>query len=182
VQLPGIFTSLRIRLLLLVLLALSPAFGLIVHSDLEAKAKAALAAEQQTRQLAARVAAEQARLFAQTRQLLITLADLPLIRDADMLPRCQSTLERIRQRTPQFADIGIVDNQGNLLCSAIPFTTPINFADRSWFRRARDSRGFATGDYLVGRLTGLPSIGLAYSHLDGHGEVDKVIYATIDLA
>ena len=177
----GFATSLRDRLLILVLLALMPAFGLIVYSAWDEKAKAVADAERQTRMLAVQIATEQAHLIDQTQHMLVTLADLPIIRDADLQPRCPETLGKIRRRTPLYANIGVVDAQGNLLCSAEPFTPPVSFADRAWFQRALASGAFATGDYLIGRLTGLPSVVLAYPLADRQGRVEKVLYAAIDL-
>lgn len=69
--------SLRARLLLLVSMAVAPAFGLVVFSTWEDRVAADTEAQRQTRQLALIVAAEHARLIEQGRQLLITLSSLP---------------------------------------------------------------------------------------------------------
>ncbi|MFA7268388.1 MAG: response regulator [Sterolibacterium sp.] len=174
--------SLRGRLLLLVLLAVLPAFGLIGYSTWEDKAAAQAEAEHQTRQLASLIADEQKRLIVEAQQMLSILSNIPYVTVPELLPRCRQSLPRIRQQNPFYANIGMVDAEGNLLCSAIPFDTPINFSDRAWFRRAVASGKFAVGDPIVGRLTGAPSLGMGYPVFGEDGRLLKVLYATFDLA
>lgn len=175
--------SLRGRVLLLIALATTPAIALLVFSTWEERARATTEAERQTQQLAIVVADEQRHIIDQGRQLLTVLSSLPGIRDR-ALPsaECDEILARVRRQNPIYANIGVVDTQGTLLCSALPFKPPISFADRAWFRRPLVTREFSVGDYLVGRLTGLPSVGLGYPITEASGEFKGVIYATIDLA
>lgn len=174
--------SLRARLLSLVMLALLPAFGLVIFTTWEEKASADARARQQMRQLATLVAGEEKRLIGETRFLLSILANLPYVFVPELLPRCQESLPRIRQQNRMFANIGMTDPNGMLLCSAIPFASPVNFGDRSWFRRAVAGKGFAIGDYLVGRLTGVPSVVVSYPVYGPDGKLLKVLYAALDLA
>ncbi|UUZ77618.1 cache domain-containing protein [Polaromonas sp. P1(28)-13] len=53
--------------------------------------------------------------------------------------------------------------------------------DRAYFRDAVARRGFVAGEYIVGRLTGKPSITFALPVLDGDGRVVIVAYASLDL-
>ncbi|MBI2305888.1 MAG: response regulator [Rhodocyclales bacterium] len=173
---------LRDRLLLLVLVAVAPGFVVIAYSAWEGLVKARAGAERQTRQLATYVAEEQNRLIAQSRQLLGVLALLPIARDADMLPQCNKAMDSIRRNNAMYGNLGMVDAQGNMLCSALPFTPGFNIADRSWFRRALDSRDFAIGDYLIGRLSGRPSLTLSMPVLDDAGKVQKIVFAAVNLS
>jgi len=174
--------GLRGRLLLLVLLAIAPAYGLMVFSAREEQGVATAEAQRQTRQVAVIVAEEQNRLIHETQQLLATVTSLPVVRDADMLPRCSDTVARIRQQNPMYGNIGMVDAAGNVLCSALPFKPGLNVADRPWFRRALAERGFVIGDYLIGRVSGLPSLTLSLPVMDAQGQVQMVVFAAIDLA
>lgn len=174
--------SLRSRLLLLVLLSMLPAFGLLIYSATEQRAIAVTAAQQEMRDLATRVTAEEKRLISGTRHMLSILSNIPYVTVPELLPRCRESLPRIRRQNPLYANIGMVDADGNLLCSALPFTAPINFADRAWFSRTVASREFSVGDPLVGRLTGVASLGMGYPVYDEDGGLLKVLYATFDLA
>ncbi|MFC5302810.1 response regulator [Azospira restricta] len=176
------FPRLRERLLLLVLLAVAPGFMLIAYSAWEGRAQARAGTERQTRQLAIHVTEEQSRLIAQSRLLLGILSRLPIVRDAATDPECGRTLNTIRRDNPMYGNIGVVDAEGTMLCSALGFKAGMNVADRSWFRRALDSRGFAAGDYLIGRLSGLPSLTLSLPVLDDTGTTRKVLFAALDLS
>ncbi len=174
--------TLRGRLLLLVLLAVAPVFGLIGVATWEERVQASADAERQTRQWAVLVAEEQGRLIEQARQLLALLASMPVMRDPAFLDRCNATLAQIRQQNPFYGNIGMADAGGTVRCSALPLKQVVNAADRSWFRRAVESRKAAIGDYLVGRISGLPSLTLGYPVLDEAGRVQSVLFAAIDLA
>ena len=180
---PWAFRSLRLRVLLAIALAVVPSFALIANSAWEARTRATADAERQVQQLAIVVADEQQRIIDQTRQLLGLLAGLPAIRDRPLpSPECDETLARIRRQNPLYANLGIVDTEGNLLCSALPFKPPVNFADRAWFRRPIATGEFSVGEYLVGRLTGLPSVGIGQPLPGADGRSRGIAYATVDLA
>ncbi len=173
--------SLRARLLLLVLLAVVPAFALIIFSTWEDNAIAQAEAKRKTQELATLVAEEEQRHIEGARDLLAILANIPYVTVPELLSRCREYLPRIRSQNSIYANIGMVDAQGKLKCSAISFAGPINFADRAWFRRAVANRNFAVGDYLVGKLTKVPSVGLGYPVYADDGRLLNVLYATIDL-
>lgn len=173
--------SLRGRLLLLVLLSALPAFGLIAYSAVESRAAAEAAARRQTAELASRIAREEKRLIGDTRQFLALLSELIIVRDSAMLPRCSGTLALLHKQYPQYANIGMTDARGDLLCSALPFDGTINLADRSWFQRTVSTRDFAVGDPYVGRLTKIWSVGMAYPINGENGQLLKVLFATLDL-
>lgn len=173
--------SLRSRLLLLVLLSAFPAFGLIIYSAMEERIAAELDARRKTGELAVLFAEKEHRLINEIRQMLAILANIPYVTVPELLPRCRESLPRIHRQNPLLANIGMVDAEGNLLCSALPFDTPINFADRAWFRRAVSSREFAVGDPVVGRLTKVLGLGMGYPVYGGDGHLLKVLFATYDL-
>lgn len=180
---PAISSSigLRSRLLLLVLLSSLPAFGLIVYSAMEGRVAAVTEARQKTEGLAALVAEKENRLINETRQMLVILSNVPAMIVPELLSRCDGFLRSLRQQNPLYANIGMVDAEGNLLCSALPFDAPINFADRPWFRRAVAAKAFAVGDLLVGRLSKVPSLGMGYPVYGEDGRLQKVLYATLEL-
>jgi signal transduction histidine kinase/CheY-like chemotaxis protein/HAMP domain-containing protein len=175
--------SLRARVLLTIMLATMPAMVVVFYSAWEERNRATAEAERQTRQVAVVVVEAQERIIEQTRQLLALLGSLPTIRDHPLPSQeCNEILARARKHNPLYGNIGIVDTHGTLLCSGVPFQGPVTFADRHWFRRPMASANFAVGEYLVGRLTRLPSLGLGYPLTDARGHVRGVIYAAINLA
>jgi len=76
-------SSLRARLLLLVLLAIIPALGLILYTASAQRRTAAVEVEENALRLAQFAAANQGRASEGARQLLIALAQLPEVREGD---------------------------------------------------------------------------------------------------
>ena len=74
------FSSLRFRLILLVLLAVLPALGLILYTAVEQRRLATTEVQENALRLARFAAADQDNLIEGARQLLIALARLPEIR------------------------------------------------------------------------------------------------------
>lgn len=175
--------SLRARILLMILLTVLPAFGMIVyHTVWEDWKDAKTLAEQQTRQLATFVANEQGRLLDEARQMLSILSNLPIVRNPAMLPLCNDTLARLRRNNPLYANIGVVDAQGNLLCSALPFDAPINFSDRDWFIRAVASKNFIIGNYRMALLAKVPVVNVALPLYGSDGTLEKVVFSPLALS
>src|SRR4029079_6665515 len=89
------------------------------------------------------------------RQLLTVFARLPQLSTTDAAA-CNTFLAEMLKAYPLYLNIGVADPNGNLVCSALPFKGPINVADRVYFKTALEMKGFAIGDYQVGRVTQPP--------------------------
>ncbi len=174
------FSSLKVRLLLLVLLAVVPALGLILYTDLEERRIAIANARRDALRVARIVATNKDRLIQETQQLLMVLAQLPPVRTHDSRS-CSKFFSRLLQRYPLYANLGAVAPDGDVFCSAIPFTAPTNVTDRAYFRRALEKQDFAVGEYQIGRITGKASINFGYPVLDDAGQVRAVVFAAMDL-
>lgn len=113
------FSSLRLRLLLLVTLAVIPAFGLTFYTDQEERQLAAESARADALRLARLAAAEQAQVLEGARQLLLTVSQFPALQRAD-LAGCQTTFANILRQHQQYANLGLTTQAGDGLCSAVP--------------------------------------------------------------
>lgn len=174
------FSSLRARLLLLVLLAVIPALGLILYTAAEQRRSAALEAQANALRLARSVSSSQDDLIEGARQLLTALAQVPMVR-GDNPAECNSLFSVLVKKYAGYTNLGVVTPAGNIFCSGLPLPGPVNVADRAWFRRALESRDLVIGDYIVGRVTGKATLGLGYPVLDEAGAVRAVLYAGLDL-
>jgi PAS domain S-box-containing protein len=186
---PRLLASLRARLVLMVLLALLPVSVLTLYTDLMHRERAGQAARNKVQFLAGRASAEQSRLFEGARQLLTALAQIPALRDAPLAAdpgarraACERLLAELHSQYPNYNSLAVTSPDGEAVCSAPAFTAPVNFSDRDWFREAIRSGGFVVSHYLIGRITGQPTIVAAYPALDAAGQVQAVISATFDLA
>jgi hypothetical protein len=147
----GRFVSLRTRLILLVLLAVMPTLGLMFYTAYEDRQRETSDIQAHTLQLARIISVEEEQLILATRQLLITLAELPQMQGSDPTV-CSTFLADLLQDYQSYTNIGVIKPDGEVFCSALRLDRPINLADRAYFQRALQTHDFAIGDYEVGRI------------------------------
>ena len=128
-------TGLRARLMLLVLLAVIPAFGLMGYTAISQRQQAAVNAGRDAMNLARLAAQEQSQLIAATHQLLFMLSQLPAVKQPSNGAACGRILAELRKPYPYYTNFGVSTPDGRIFCSALPMARPVNNADRSYFRR-----------------------------------------------
>jgi signal transduction histidine kinase len=175
------FSSLRARLILLVLLAVIPALGVICYVAQEQRRVVSVEAQQNALRLARLVSANQDGLIEGARQLLTALAQVPVVRASHPVP-CSAFLGDLLKAYPLYANFGVADPKGEIFCSGLPLKAPVNAADRAWFQRAVQTGDFAIGDYQIGRITGKATVNFGYPILDDRGQTQAVAFAALDLA
>jgi len=176
----GLLSNLRVRFLLLVLVALLPALGLLIVSANEQRDEALATARNDARRVANLAAADQGRLIESTRQLLVVLARLPEVRGGGAV--CEGLLADLLAQYPLYTNLGVIAPNGVLVCSAVPMAEPLNLADRAYFQGAVTTGDFAVGEYQVGLVTGEPGLNAGYPLRDIAGNLVGVVYAAIGLA
>jgi steroid delta-isomerase-like uncharacterized protein len=175
-----VLSSLRVRAVLLVLLAVLPALGLLFFTASAERQSARDEAQEDARRFAQLAAADETRLIESTRQLLVVLARFPALRGADPAA-CDALLADLLAQFPLYANLGSIAPDGNLLCSAAPAQRPTNLGDRSYVQRALATGEFALGEYQIGRITGRASLNAALPVLDGTGNVRSLVFAALDV-
>jgi signal transduction histidine kinase len=174
------FSRLRVRLLVLVLLAILPALGLVLYTGFEQRAAARADAEASARRVVKLAAASQKQHFESTRQLLATLAQLPQVRP-DRAADCQALFTNLVHLHPIYANIGGLDAEGKVFASAKPPPTPqFDLSDQAYFKKARDTRKFAVGEYQTNGISGRPTLAMAYP-LFVDTNFAGVVFAALDL-
>ena len=172
---PTRFCSLRLRLLGLVFLMLVPWLVLTAYTQADERKAAIANVNDDAMRLIHIVTSNQAAQIEAARQLLTAFARLPQIHTKDAAA-CNAFLAEMLKAYPLYLNIAVADPNGNLVCSALPFRTPINVADRAYFKMALQMRDFAIGDYQVGRITNLPAISYAYPLVGPSREVDGIVF------
>ncbi|MBD2345690.1 PAS domain S-box protein [Anabaena subtropica] len=173
-------SSLRTRLLLLVLLAVIPALGLILYSASEQRRAAITEAQENTLRLVRLAANNQRQMVEGTRQLLTVLAQMPIIRQGNS-PDCHQLLADLLQQYPTYGNLAVIDTQGNIICSGITYSGRVNVTDRSYFKSALQTHKFVVGDYQIGRITKKPTVSFAFPVLNKVDQVQSVVMAALDL-
>ena len=174
------FSQIRTRLLLVVVLAVIPALVLTLYVGIKQKRQAAEQANREFLNVTKMVASEQERVLNGAKQLLGVLVHLPEVRSLEPV-LCDPLLASLLKSNPLYANFGVVDRNGMLLCSALPFSHPINDTDRMWFRRAVETRAFAVGDYVVSRTAHFPTLNCGCPFFDDDGNILGVAFAALDL-
>jgi PAS domain S-box-containing protein len=169
-----------VRLILLVFIALIPALILIIHNAKRDRDVSAEKIQEDAQRIVEIAASRQTRFIDSARQLLAVLAEMPEVASGDSMV-CNRFVKGLTDRYSVYGNLGRIDAEGNLVCSAIGLSGTLNLADRSYFRRAKDSKDFAIGDYQVGKVTNRGSVNFGYPILNRSGEVEGVIYAALDL-
>ncbi len=174
--------SLRTRLLLLVLFAFLPVFGLLFDNAIEQRQDAAHDAQAEALRLVHLASAQQKEVISNTRQILLAAAQFPSVRARGQERDCSRVLAELRRAYPYYTNLGVALPNGDIVCSAIPLKSRVNIADRRYFRAALRSREFSVGEFQVGRVTGKPAINLGHPILDRNNAVQAVVYAALDLS
>ena len=176
-----LFSKLRVRLLLLVLFSILPALALVVWTAVEQRRAAVAEGRASALRLARLAAIAQQQHIEATRQLLVTLAHLEAVRNRDA-QECGILFSNLLRLYPVYANLGAITPDGYLSASAIPSTNRVFVGDRSYFIQATNSMKFGVGEFQIGRVTGKPTLNMAFPVRDEEsGELSVVVFAALDL-
>lgn len=173
--------GLRLRLLLLVLLAVLPALTLVGISAIRNRSTLAGQAEENALRVARLSAAGHESAMEGARQFLTALARVPEVRSGNVA-RCEELVRDLLTRFPNYLNFGLADLPGgDVTCSAVPSTTRVNVRDRTYFQRAVQTGGFSIGDFVIGRVTGQPSLAFGIPVLGDDGRPHAIAFAALSL-
>jgi diguanylate cyclase (GGDEF)-like protein/PAS domain S-box-containing protein len=174
------FGSIRVRLILLVVVAIIPSLAIILLTGQESRRFSANSAQNDAMQLAVVASGNQDLLVETSRQMLAGLASLPELRREDSRT-CSALFTNLLNQYKQYNNIIVVKPNGDLWCSGIPAGGSTNYADRGWFTEVMRTRGFVIGDYVMGRITKKPQTLICYPIIAVGGKVHKIIVAGFNL-
>ncbi len=177
IRVPGV----RASLLLLVLLAGLPGMGLTLWTGVSQRHTAAALVQADAKALVDRLSADEQRPFQETLEVLSLVAGRWEVRQSDPFI-CSSYLAGVLKRYPRYYNFGVATLDGDVYCNALTLTSTVNVTDRSYFREVLRTRGFAVGDYQIGRITGKPAVNAGFPVLDAAGRLHGVVFAAMSLA
>ncbi|WP_461518954.1 cache domain-containing protein [Porticoccus sp.] len=94
---------------------------------------------------------------------------------------CSAYLVELQEDFPQYLNFGVINPDGSIQCSALPFKKGARLDDRDYFISAKKSRTVSMGNYQIGRITGKASINFGFPLYDNKGEFNGVIFAAINI-
>jgi len=170
-------SSLRARLIAFVLLAVLPAFGVILFTDQRHRASIAEQVQKNALGSARVIATEQRMIFENAHQLLITLARLPQLREGNAAA-CKKILAALLE--PLYVDLGVMDAKGNLMCNALGSQI---FQSRrlknSFVGRVVESRDIAVGEIQRDASNGKMVIELGFPVGESTGSLRAVAFVVL---
>jgi PAS domain S-box-containing protein len=175
------FSSLRVRGIILVLIAVLPVLGLTIYSYVVQSRNAIVEAEKDATTIVKNAARGQEALIANAHQLLTTLSQIPQVQQGDP-DACTAIFTDLVEKNKRYGSLIMVDLAGQLIAGAPAVAKPVNYADRSWFQRVKQTRGLAMSDRpMVGRVSGKFTLVFAYPVLDRAGQFKAILSVGLDL-
>jgi len=172
-------SGLRSRLIVLILMAVVPAFGLILDSAAKHRELTASQVKQNALVAARVIASEQDRVLENAHQFLVTLARVPQIRDSDKAS-CRKILSGLLE--PRYADLVLADRKGNPLCTALPVGSSIASSKGIHHARSVETYDFSVGNLRYHPASGKILLDVSYPVSDQPGVVRAVVSAALDMS
>jgi PAS domain S-box-containing protein len=178
----SLLSSLRGRLVALVLVAVLPSFAILIYAERDQRALLVRQVGVEAHDLARLVAERHQRAADRARGLLTGIARLPSLRAGDG-PACSRDVAAVlAEAAPSYANVGAATPGGDLFCSAAPLAHAVNLSDRVHFRGPLERGEFTIGGWIRARSRGgLPSFGFGLPVRGASGEVVAVAVASLDL-
>jgi signal transduction histidine kinase/ActR/RegA family two-component response regulator/HAMP domain-containing protein len=165
----------------IILLALAPALMLVLRTHAEQSQAVRQRSYEDARRLVHLAALDQDRVLDGTRQLLTALAQLPEVR-GEQWDNCTKLFGELFERYEGYTNMGVADQNGDVMCAAIPNEQRVNITDREYFQRTMATQAFSVGKYQIGRTSRQPNLGSGYPVFDNEGAVKAVAWASRDLS
>jgi PAS domain S-box-containing protein len=172
-------SSLRIRLLLLIIMAVIPALIYIFYTAAEQRDHKESEIREETMHVARLAANSIEQLIEGAHQVLIGYSKLPAVRNYDS-PACNNYFSIVKEQLPMYANIAAVKPNGDVFCSSISVDKKINLSDRLFFQTAIKTRDYSIGEYVIARVYGKPSFALGLPVMD-EKRLIAVVYVSLDL-
>jgi hypothetical protein len=171
--------TLQLRLLILVFVAFVPALAFFWYTSNELRDLQLQGKEEELVRRAQVIATEYQLLLEESQRYLSTLAEFPQI-SAGRAPNCSEYLQRSLSHAQEYTTISLIGMDGYLACGAVTPDGELYLGDRAYYTRASARGSFAVGSFSIGRMTGLPVVGMALPIRDGD-RMAWVLAASLDL-
>ena len=186
--LPKPLTSIRARLALIILFAMTALVGLLIYQGVRQQREDRRRADENLLRVTTFAAHSERERFDAAKRLLTLASQSQSFRNVAAFPRskeafnsCTSALFNLDRLLPETSGFALWDASGNSLCSSKGATTAqYNVRDRLWFQTARQSQAIATGSYEWAPPDGEPSLGFGMPIRDANGS-EVVAYLSTGL-
>lgn len=174
--------SIHAWLFILVLIVAVPLVGLVAYTSYAQMRDQSAAAYAHTLSHARLTAANTQQFITESQQLLAGIAQRPAIRAVDAA-NCDPVIATFQDVNPLFANIGVVNLQGQVICSALPQPDGrfVSVASSDWFQKVINSRQPVISAPFIGPISHRWVSVLAHPISDTNGRLVGVLALPIDL-
>lgn len=172
---------LQIRLMVLVVLSMTPIFGLILYNGYEQRQADSEAVRLSAEELLRNVRHNHEQLIDNAHHLLLAMAQLPPVLRQDVA-HCKKVFNNLLGQFATYIQFTAFTPDGSLFCSAPDRGAHFSIADRAHYRRARETKSFTMSDYVVSRLLGTPAVFLIQPVIAGDDELNGFVSAGLNMA
>ena len=172
--------SLLSRLLALTFVSVLPAIAVLLYNEYDLRTAREAHLREQAMQSARATADELDRIVEGARDLLVTIADAPLVRTMDW-PGCNRYLADLADSYTSYARLAVADRTGRIVCANTPAQYEPSLVDRPHFQEAFTRREFTVGRYIVGRRSGVTLLPFAAPFQDQDGRIGGVVVIGLKL-
>lgn len=174
-----VFSGLRFRLFLLVLLTCAPLVALTLHTAGEERRRALENWRQRSQRMLQISQQEEQAAVAAGRQLLLAISESSPVHSLDP-GKAAEYLSDLLKTYPRYFNLGIISTNGTLLASARPVLNRDQTAPQL-FRKVLETRTFALGALSSDAERNPAVVAFGYPILDDSDRMLAVLYADLDL-
>jgi signal transduction histidine kinase/HAMP domain-containing protein len=172
-------SSVRSRLILLILAVVIPAFGLILYSAHKHHELTAKQIKLNALTAARAIASEQDKVLDNAHQFLITVSRVPQVRGNDKVA-CHKILSGLLE--PRYADLMVAERNGKLLCAALNANRSLATSNGIHHKMAVETYGFSVGSIRYHPTSKKHLLDVSYPIMEPAGVIRAVVSAAVDLS
>lgn len=170
----------RFYMIGLLLMGILPIFGLLLFTSIRQREAEILHAKDTAWSISHTVVHSLDTMVGSTRQMLITISSLRGLRIGEV-EHCNEIAANILNQSDLYLNLGAADLDGDIFCSGVPMTSPVNISDRAYFQKSVLYENFSVGEFQISRTTGKPSLNFGYPFYSENGQLAGVSFAALDL-
>ena len=152
--------GLRAQVIALVMMTLFPLIAFFAYELYVDHRRAVRAAMAQAEILADNLSIRQMQIVEQSESMLQLLSSQRSLQGPPT-EACTDVLEQARSSWEWYSAFVLISPDGRVQCSHRGFNQGIDVRDRLYFNRATTAGHFVVGEYMVGRITGRPTLAVA---------------------
>jgi signal transduction histidine kinase len=174
-----LFSGLRFRLLVLVVLTCAPLVALTLHQAWEDRRRAMAAWQRRSTSVVETAAHEEDKLVSEGRSLLFGISVSEPAKTGDS-EACKKLLRQFK--VGRYVNLCVVNTNGELLASADEDVSRLNAAETELCRRAMETAAFVVGDFPPPHPHAKTILNLAYPVFGSSGRPQRTVLGLVDVA